>query len=135
MRFYEFPIAAAEPASADPRAAPGSVDDKRLFEVPKTIPNTDQSPPYLAFVLEGTAVQTIDVTLWAMYEPASMDDAFADPPAPAARLFYKIGATTTLTVGTAKTLPAPTGKIYVQTSIGPAAASILRFAPMAAPIP
>lgn len=133
MRFVDFQFAAAAPASADPRTSPGTVPDALIAELPKTLPNTDTSPPYLGLVLEGTAAQTMDVTLWALAEGPS--SSFDPGIAASERKFYKVGATVTLTVGTMKTLPAVPGKFYLQSSGGPAAASVLRIAPMAAPIP
>lgn len=133
MRFVDFQFAAAAAASADPRTSPGTVPDALITQLPKTLPNTDTSPPYMGLVLEGTATQTMVVTLWALAEPD--DGAFAEPPALSARRFYQIGASVTLTVGIMKTLPAVPGKFYLQSGGGPAAASVLRIAPMAAPIP
>lgn len=133
MRFIDMAFAAGQAASADPRTSPGTVPDLQIAQLPKTLPNTDTSPPYLGLVLEGTAAQTMDVTLWALAEQEANFD--AAPPVAAERKFYKVGATVTLTVGTMKTLPAVPGKFYLQTGAAPAAASVLRIAPMAAPIP
>ncbi len=134
MRFIDVNVAASQANSADPRANPDLVKDTLVVLLPKTIANTDTSPPYVGLVLEGTAADTIDVTLWAKFEPPG-NDGFAAEETPANRCFYKIGVTTTLTVGTMKTLPAVPGPVYVQIANAPTHASILRLAPMAAPIP
>lgn len=133
MRFVDLIIAASAANSADPRANPDLVPDTLLVLLPKTLPNTDTSPPYLGLVLEGTAADTIDVTLWAKRE--SEADPFAPQEAASARRFYKIGATVTLTVGIMKTLPAVPGVAYLQIANVPTHASTLRLAPMMVAIP
>ncbi len=105
------------------------------MELNKTVPNTDNAPAYYVLALEGTAADTLDVTLWAKAEQVSEGGAFGTPEAASARRFYKISATTTLTVGTAKTLAAVQGPIYVQTGAIPAHDCTLRIGVMAAPIP
>ncbi len=136
MRFVDIPFAAGQAASADPRTAPQSVPDAQIVELPKTLPNTDNAAGYFVLVLEGTATQTMDVTLYAQAEPAAIDGgAFAAPQAASARQFYQISASTTLTVGVAKTLAAVQGRVYVRTGAAPAAASTLRIGAMASPIP
>jgi hypothetical protein len=134
MRFTDIILSALATASADPRTLPGSVPEQQILQTPPTLPGTDNAPAYIALVLEGTATQTLDVTVWAQAERAE-NFAFDAPELAANRLFYKVGVTTTLTVGTMKTIPAPPGKYYLQTGTGPAAASVLRVAYLPVAIP
>lgn len=134
MRFTDLQFAALQAASADPRTSPATVPDSQIVTLGATLPGTDNAPPYVGLVLEGTATQTMDVTLWAKLEPAN--NLFSDAPeAGSARLFYQVGAKITLTVGIMKTLPAVQGPFYLQTGAAPAAASVLRVAGMAVAIP
>ncbi len=113
MRFTDLQFAALQAAGADPRTSPGTVPDVQIVQLPKTLPNTDTSPPYLG-----------------------LNGVFTDAPeALADRRFYQVGATVTLTVGTMKTLPAVPGPMYLQNGTAPAAACVLRVAGMAAAIP
>ncbi len=134
MRFQDIPIAALETATVDPRTTPGGVIDSRLVDPPRVLSNSDSPPAYLVFALEGTAGQTLDVTVWAL--AATKESPFDAPVALTARQFYKVAATVTLTVGgLMKTVPAVRGQIYLQTSVGPAAACVLRMSAMMAALP
>lgn len=133
MRFTDIVLAPSALASADPRTAPQSVPDAQIVEATRELAGTDAAPAYMALVLEGTAADTLDVTVWALAEQST--NAFADPQAVGSRLFYKVAATVTLTVGTMKTVPAVRGKVYLQTAAVPAHATTLRVSAMMAPIP
>lgn len=129
MKFLDIVLAAGEANSANPRTAPADVDDKLVIVVPKCLDNTDTPPTRLLVTLEGTATQTVAVVPWVQAEPPG--DTFDVPQARADRRFYQVGASETVTVGNSQELPAFVGKMYLQISSAPAAASVLRisFAP------
>jgi hypothetical protein len=133
MRFQDIVLAPSALASADPRANPDLVPDTQIIQVDRTLSESDTPAPYMALVLEGTAADTLDVTVWAQANDQATP--FSDQPALNLRRFYKVAATVTLTVGTMKTVPAVRGKIYLQTSAVPAHATTLRVSAMMAAIP
>lgn len=141
MRFQmKRSLGAAAPADPDPRGLPavvGAIPDDALLVTPLTLRNSDTIPGRLLFALEGTAANTVVVSVWALDDVALDRQASAPQRATQAdkqgREFYLVEAAVTVTVGeltelaATASMPGP-GTIYVQVTTGPAAAAVLKVA-------
>lgn len=127
-------LGAGAAADADPRTDPADVLDAALLKCPLTLRNSDTIPTRMLFAVEGTALNTVVVNVWAL-DDTGLDRLASLPARPdqagkAAREFYLVGAVTA-TVGelnelvATDSMPGP-GTVYVQVTTGPAAAAVLK---------
>ena len=136
-------ITGGQAVDPDPRTDPGDVLAEAIIKMPLTLRNSDTIPESIKLTLEGTALQTATVRVWALDDVAP--DRLASAPTREqptladlqARQFYEC-TSAPLVVTVAEliqfpfaaddVMPGP-GVVYFQLTVVPAADAILKVAP------